>query len=321
MADQAGANTRIWWQPWLWWQAGMAQADDEVRRIQLTNILALIGSVAGIPYFVFFYLVHEPRLAFLVLPFVTAFLLTIALNTAKRFLWAKINIVCSTSIAIIVFSAVLGHRAGIQINAFAIAAIAPALFSRRQKWWAVVAFLIPISSLLLLEAIQYRFLFHVSLGPRGDYFSYLMSICIAFVIIFFCLQFYIILTTQYETSLLAANKQLETQRDQLSKAYAELQNSRQKIEQALQEKAEWQGVTKTIVTINHELNSPLTALMAGAQALQQARLDPEQKQKLLGAISMATKEIASIMSRLKTYDKLKETEYVGGVKMLDLGKQ
>jgi hypothetical protein len=66
-----------------------------------------------------------------------------------------------------------------------------------------------------------------------------MSIAIAFVIIFFCLQFYILLTTQYEKSLVAA----------------------------FQKAAEWQGVTKTIVTINHELNSPLTALMAGSGLL------------------------------------------------------
>ncbi len=76
------------------------------------------------------------------------------------------------------------------------------------------------------------------------------------------------------------------------------------------------AVTKTVITLNHEINSPLTSILLGAQQLtQEANLDP----KLVWVsriIAEQAKKIGVILYALRRITAVSQEEYLPGVPML-----
>jgi signal transduction histidine kinase len=79
-------------------------------------------------------------------------------------------------------------------------------------------------------------------------------------------------------------------------------------------------VTQVAITIRHEVNNALAAIMAEAQLLQQAGgLTAEQESALRHVLDMS-RRVRDSMDRLSTLTRTPTTEYVPGVRMLDLAK-
>ena len=82
-----------------------------------------------------------------------------------------------------------------------------------------------------------------------------------------------------------------------------------------------QAVKETAITVNHEVNNPLTTILGAAQML---LLSPDglsdKVRERLQLIEQEVKRIAKVTQRLKDLDELKTDDYIlDGPKMLDLG--
>lgn len=79
-------------------------------------------------------------------------------------------------------------------------------------------------------------------------------------------------------------------------------------------------VSQVAITIRHEVNNALAAIMAEAQLLQQAGgLTPDQASAVRHILDMS-KRVRDSMDRLSTLTRAPTTEYVPGVQMIDLAK-
>ena len=79
-------------------------------------------------------------------------------------------------------------------------------------------------------------------------------------------------------------------------------------------------VSQVAITIRHEVNNALAAIMAEAQLLQQtSQLTPDQASAVKHVLDMS-RRVRDSMDRLSTLTRAPTTEYVPGVKMIDLDK-
>jgi signal transduction histidine kinase len=79
-------------------------------------------------------------------------------------------------------------------------------------------------------------------------------------------------------------------------------------------------VTQVAITIRHEVNNALAAIMAEAQLLQQAGgLTAEQESALRHVLDMS-RRVRDSMDRLSSLTRAPTTDYMPGVKMIDLAK-
>ena len=79
-------------------------------------------------------------------------------------------------------------------------------------------------------------------------------------------------------------------------------------------------VSQVAITIRHEVNNALAAIMAEAQLLQQeGGLTPDQESGLRHVLDMS-RRVRDSMDRLSTVTRIQTTEYVPGVRMIDLNK-
>lgn len=82
-----------------------------------------------------------------------------------------------------------------------------------------------------------------------------------------------------------------------------------------------EAVRQTAITVNHEVNNPLTTILATAQILQMSEgdLSDDIRQKLK-QVEHDAKRIAEVTKRLRSVEEVKTKEYISkGPKMIDLG--
>ncbi|MBT4138013.1 MAG: PAS domain-containing protein [Candidatus Latescibacteria bacterium] len=82
-----------------------------------------------------------------------------------------------------------------------------------------------------------------------------------------------------------------------------------------------QAVKETAITVNHEVNNPLTTILGAAQMLLLSQDGLSDKVRArLQLIEQEVKRIAKVTQRLKDLDELRTDDYISdGPKMLDLG--
>lgn len=83
-----------------------------------------------------------------------------------------------------------------------------------------------------------------------------------------------------------------------------------------------EAVRETAITVNHEINNPLTTILAIAQVLLMSpeKLD-EKTLERLQTVEREVKRIAEVTQRLQTMDELKRDDYIPeGPKMIDIRK-
>ena len=94
-----------------------------------------------------------------------------------------------------------------------------------------------------------------------------------------------------------------------------------RLEQELIRVEKLAAIGQMIVTVNHEINNPLSAIMANAQSLRllNINLDDKAKQKLQ-KIEEQVRRIASVTERLRQLEEIKTDDYISdGPMMIDIG--
>jgi len=82
------------------------------------------------------------------------------------------------------------------------------------------------------------------------------------------------------------------------------------------------GIVETAVTVNHEINSPLTAILGNVQLLLRgADGFDEDLVKKLKTIEQSAERIQSVTRRLMHISTPRSAEYSGGIRMLDISEE
>jgi PAS domain S-box-containing protein len=109
-------------------------------------------------------------------------------------------------------------------------------------------------------------------------------------------------------------------RDQLLAAYIETEKALNQLKESQNKIIELEqknAVLAMTVTANHEINQPLTVLKGNLEILQE-RLDDQGHENLFVRMAQAIEKIEGTLSKLRNLDRVKLTNYVGGVDMIDL---
>ncbi len=111
-------------------------------------------------------------------------------------------------------------------------------------------------------------------------------------------------------------KKIEEQNLQLQKALKELEGTQEQ----LIEKERLAAIGEVIVTVNHEINNPLTAIIGIAEILEIA-FETGRKEKIkegLKGILQAAKRIKKVTHKLSKISSTTSKEYIGSLSMLKL---
>lgn len=81
--------------------------------------------------------------------------------------------------------------------------------------------------------------------------------------------------------------------------------------------------TQTVITLNHEINNPLTTVLGNVFLMEKdaSEIGSEKISKRLKVIQENCQRIQNVIKKLERIDELKTVSYVGSTKMVDLGKQ
>ncbi len=92
-------------------------------------------------------------------------------------------------------------------------------------------------------------------------------------------------------------------------------------EEALRSARYLAGIAETVVTVQHEINNPLAALLGHTQLLQLGLIPPAEREGVLAEVAAQAVRIGEVLSRLRAIDSPRSVEYANGVRMLDLSTQ
>lgn len=111
-------------------------------------------------------------------------------------------------------------------------------------------------------------------------------------------------------------RQLEDQNAKLKQALSELQNA----QGLLVEKERLAAMGELVVTVNHEINNPLTSIIGLAEILElsSATLSPQKLQEAVRAILKEARRIQEVTARLERISSSQNTDYIGDTKMTPL---
>ncbi len=111
-------------------------------------------------------------------------------------------------------------------------------------------------------------------------------------------------------------KSLKQKNELLSKALSDLQEA----QALLVEKERLAAMGELVVTVNHEINNPLTSIIGLAEILElsAATLTPQKLQNAIKAILKESRRIQDVTGRLTRINSSESTEYVGDTLMTKL---
>ena len=294
------------------------RTDSENRRVVLTNQISLLLLLVSAPYFLVFWGMNQPLLSVMILPLDIAFVLCLFLNRAHKTGAAKLLLLCAGNAAAFLYANLLTEMANAQLLFFAFAGIPLLLFSHRERFKMWGGVLLSVILYFVSDLTAYSLVPWVTVTPeQATIIRYTAAAC-TFLIIVLYLRFLVQGNRQAERMLHNANHAISNEREKLEIAYHDLQSSRSQTEAAVRRAAELEGVAKTVVTINHELNSPLTALITACKALKKQTFEDPVMEKLVSLLDMACGQITRIVSQLEKWDSITDTQYLGKVRMLDL---
>jgi DNA-binding response OmpR family regulator len=95
-------------------------------------------------------------------------------------------------------------------------------------------------------------------------------------------------------------------------------NARRRAEEGLA-RAQWlAGIGHTALTLQHEINNPLTVVLAEAELLAIDTGIPEPYRRRLAMVAVQARRIAAVVKQISSMEDPRTVEYVAGVHMIDL---
>ena len=281
---------------------------EQARRITLLNKAILIMALPGIPYIILFFAYEKYKLCGLTSFFLMTYSISYYLNFKHRHTLAKLCMVIFTSLAVLIFNAILSPFAGIFFYYFSISALTFVLFDPKEKRLCALAFSIPSLCFIFEKLLKMPNILTIQLSSHMLHISYLLSASTSFILIYFSLKFFSDLILKSEATLLETNKKLETTLSETKK------------QQVMLEKTSQQTAFVTLTRgIAHEIRNPMAMILSGAELIIE---NIDDKKETLTYAEMVKKsilrltKITSIMLKYGTFVD-KKRELVDINKLLD----
>ncbi len=96
--------------------------------------------------------------------------------------------------------------------------------------------------------------------------------------------------------------------------------ARRRAEAALAKARYLAGVGEMSITLQHEINNPLAALLGHAGLIEQGLIEPGEERELLAVIVEQAHRIAGVVKRISALRHAESVEYTDGAWMLDLSR-
>lgn len=263
---------------------------EAIRRIRLTNIIALIGVCTSTPYVPLMLYFGQAVLALGVVVFVLGLLGCILLNYKGFYLSSRVTLIFFTSLALFVYTTVMGPQTGLHLVVFSLAAITFVLFSPIEKKWIVITYLMLVTTFFTLEVTDY------SLLPRIDFpdafvdVVFFISALNVFVIIFLVLYFYMKSNYQSELNLINSNVELQH-------LYEEAKERRLMLEKTSQQAA----FTTLSMGIAHEIRNPMATMLLKSELMEEDFKHEEAITKYIQLIKTSIYRILKITDTMLKY--------------------
>ena len=130
-----------------------------------------------------------------------------------------------------------------------------------------------------------------------------------------------LLNQQYTVNLVP----LKGEKGRLSGALGIMRNVTEinRLQKKLLESERLAAYTQTVITLNHEINNPLTTVLGNVFLLDRdtEKLDDEKLKKRIKVIQENCLRIQKVIKKLERIDDLKTISYLGTTKMVDLGEE
>ena len=233
------------------------------RRIFIVNQISLIFVLLAAPYFAIFYSLQLTAPAFWVIPSVLAYMGCIVLNKFNKPDLAALGIILFSCIIILYYSCALGKTAGAHYVYFALVLLPLILFGIKKKRLSILSFLLPISTLLVLEYTNYSLFYNEHLSLIQTKVISIFAAITTFSIIIGSAFFYHTSKEKAEEDLMAANSNIEKAYINLQTAYDDLQQSNSIID-SLSQQASMGALVRGIA---HEVKNPLAAIYSSCSNL------------------------------------------------------
>ncbi|NQY73150.1 MAG: hypothetical protein HRT90_00135 [Candidatus Margulisbacteria bacterium] len=189
------------------------QSPDDIRRIILTNQLALTFAITCFLYIVIFYFVGSPILSLAAWPFELIFITCIILNKYTCYTASKYLLIFNINGAITLFSLLVGKDSGIIMAFFAALMVPIILFhSNNRSKRNILCFLI-ICLFVFVETLGYKIVEPISIeNPFFIQMIYLSLALVTFSIILLGMNFYITSATITENLLKKSQEEVHHQK-------------------------------------------------------------------------------------------------------------
>jgi C4-dicarboxylate-specific signal transduction histidine kinase len=118
--------------------------------------------------------------------------------------------------------------------------------------------------------------------------------------------------------------ELTTANEQLENKVQELEHTNQLLKQTQQELVKVERVAaigEVVVSINHSINNSISGIQAAVRFIKDNSGISGESEAALNRIDTECKEIDAVMGRLKSLKEASSSEYVDGIKMIDLKEE
>lgn len=241
------------------------ETSDKVRRIFITNIIALVLGTATLPYIYIFYSLKLRLLAVLIIPVSISFFSCIFINYRRRYTLARIILIMNACIAASLYDFLLGYDAGVYKMSFFYIFIPFFVFQNKKK-------IVPLLGLILFFYGIVRVVFLVL---KIDPLFKIERDILKFVrIVPDITVFAIIIASNYYNSKMTQfyKDRLKNRNEELIIAHEELKMKSRTIHENLAYKA----ALGTLVTgIHHEIRNPMNIIRVGCETIKIKKDDSE----------------------------------------------
>ena len=98
----------------------------------------------------------------------------------------------------------------------------------------------------------------------------------------------------------------------------EVSAARRRAEEELRKARYLAGIGETSLALQHEINNPLTAMLAHASLLEDGMIEDHERDEALRTMVAQAKRIGEVIKRLRQLDSPKSVEYLGQSRMIDI---